>query len=126
MTAFGLLSSVFDYLTFALLLFLLQATPAEFRTGWFMESVISASCIVLVIRSRRPFYRSRPATILLLATLLVTGATLVLPWTPLAEPLGFAPLPWYFYLFIAGMVAVYVIAAELTKRFFYRWAARGQ
>ena len=63
MIVFGLLSSVFDYLTFGVLHWLLQATPEQFRTGWFQESVISAALIVLVIRSRRPFYRSRPREI---------------------------------------------------------------
>ena len=63
MMTFGLVSSVFDYLTFGVLLLVLHATQAQFRTGWFVESVISASLIVLVIRTRRPFFRSRPASI---------------------------------------------------------------
>src|SRR5208282_3251868 len=67
MITFGLLSSVFDYLTFGLLLIMLHVTQDQFRTGWFLESVISASLIVLVIRSRKPFFRSRPGKYLLLA-----------------------------------------------------------
>ena len=63
MITFGLVSSVFDYLTFGVLLLILQATQDQFRTGWFLESVISASLIVLVIRSRNPFFKSRPAKI---------------------------------------------------------------
>ena len=77
MMTFGLVSSVFDYLTFGVLLFILHATPEQFRTGWFLESVISASLIVLVIRSRKPFFKSRPSPYLLTATLLVVVVTLM-------------------------------------------------
>ena len=84
MLVFGILSSVFDYLTFGVLLWLLQASPEQFRTGWFQESVISATLIVLVIRSRRPFFQSRPGKYLLAATLVIIGLTMLLPYTPLA------------------------------------------
>jgi len=70
MITFGLVSSVFDYLTFGTLLLILHATQDQFRTGWFLESVISASLILLVIRSRKPFFKSRPSKYLLMATLL--------------------------------------------------------
>lgn len=119
MMTFGALSSVFDFLTFGALLLILQASPAQFRTGWFLESVISAALIVLVIRSRRPFLRSRPAPALLLATLAVVGITIALPYTPLAYHLGFAPLPAHFLILIGVIVLVYIGAAEITKRHFY-------
>ncbi len=86
MIVFGILSSVFDYLTFGALLWLLHANMDHFRTGWFQESVISASLIVLVIRSRRPFFQSRPGIYLLATTLLVVGLTMLLPYTPVAVP----------------------------------------
>jgi Mg2+-importing ATPase len=121
MMVFGLVSSVFDYLTFGVLLLLLHATPAQFRTGWFLESVISASLIVLVIRTRRPCFRSRPGRHLLIATLLVVAATLVLPYTPLAAILGFTPMQWPFIGALAGILALYIVAAEFAKRMFYRW-----
>ena len=79
MMVFGLASSVCDYLTFGVLLFLLHANTRQFRTGWFMESVISATLIVLVIRTRKPFYQSKPGTFLLIATLATVAATLVCP-----------------------------------------------
>jgi Mg2+-importing ATPase len=121
MMVFGLVSSVFDYLTFGVLLLLLHATPAQFRTGWFLESVISASLIVLVIRTRRPCFRSRPGLHLLIATSLVVAATLVLPYTPLAGILGFTPMHWPFIGALAGILALYIVAAELAKKIFYRW-----
>ncbi len=120
MITFGSVSSVFDYLTFGVLLFLLQATPEQFRTGWFLESVISASLIVLVIRTRKPFYKSRPGKHLLIATLLVVGVTLILPFAPLVTVFGFTPLPPPFLLVMGMIVALYVISAEAAKRVFYR------
>ena len=96
MFTFGLVSSVFDYLTFGVLLLILHATPEQFRTGWFMESVVSAAIIVLVIRSRRPFYKSRPGNQLLVATLAVVMAALILPFTPLGRIFGFVTLPAVF------------------------------
>ncbi len=119
MLTFGLLSSVFDYLTFGLLVFVLHATPEQFRTGWFLESVVSASLIVLVIRTRKPFFRSRPGKHLLLATLLVVVATLVLPFTPVARLFDFRPLTISFFILLGGIVALYIIATEITKKIFY-------
>src|SRR5450830_166980 len=92
MLVFGPLSSLFDYATFGVLLLVLRAGPMEFRTGWFMESVLSASMIVLVIRTRRPFWRSRPGRALQIATAAVAAATLVLPFTPLGTLFHFGPL----------------------------------
>ena len=120
MITFGLVSSVFDYLTFGILLLILHATVDQFRTGWFLESVVSASFIVLVIRSRKPFFKSRPSKYLLAATLLVAFVTLLLPYTPLGEILGFAPLPLLFPVIIGLVIVFYILAAELTKRIFYR------
>ena len=85
-----------------------------------MESVISASVIVLVVRSRRPFMRSRPSRGLLLATLAVVGLTLLLPYTPLRGPLGFVPLPPVFLAALLCIVVGYVGAAEVAKKYFYR------
>ena len=120
MLTFGLVSSVFDYLTFSVLLLFLHATPEQFRTGWFLESVISASLIVLVIRTRRPFFRSRPGWHLLMATLAVAAATLVLPYTPLSGILGFTPMPWSFLGALGVILALYIVSAELAKRVFYQ------
>ena len=120
MVTFGLVSSVFDFLTFGALLFILHATKEQFRTGWFLESIVSASLIVLVIRSRKPFFRSRPSKYLLLATLLTVAATVALPYTPLGDLFGFAQVPLAFLLLIALIVALYVVATEIVKAIFYR------
>jgi Mg2+-importing ATPase len=120
MMVFGLVSSVCDYLTFGVLLFFLHATERQFRTGWFVESVISASLIVLVIRTRKPFYRSRPGRYLLFATLATIVVTLLLPYTPLARLFGFTPITPLFLLALALILASYIAIAEVAKVFFYR------
>ena len=120
MVTFGLLSSVFDYLTFGILLLVLHAGMVEFRTGWFLESVVSASLIVLIVRSRRPLLRSTPGKYLLWATIAVAAVTLVLPYTPLAGPFGFAPLPPLFLVVLGVIVLLYCVAAEAMKSYFYR------
>ncbi len=120
MITFGLVSSVFDYLTFGLLLLILHANEEAFRTGWFLESVISASVIVLVIRSRKPFFRSRPGKYLLIATLSIAVITLILPFTPLGTIFGFSPLSLSTYLLLMLIVVIYIVAAEITKTIFYK------
>lgn len=120
MLVFGITSSVFDYLTFGTLLFLLPGSIEEFRTGWFVESVISASMIVLVIRSRKPFFRSRPGKYLLLATVLTGFLTLAFPLTPFAAPFGFKPLPIQVILILGAIIGLYILTAETIKKFFYK------
>jgi Mg2+-importing ATPase len=120
MLVFGLLSSVFDYLTFGVLLFVLHASVEEFRTGWFMESVISASMIVLVIRTRGPFLKSKPGKALLTATFLVALTTILLPYTPMGRLFGFAPIPFPYLLTLLLIVVLYIISAEVAKRYFYK------
>lgn len=120
MVSFGLVSSVFDYLTFGALLLLLHAAPAEFRSGWFVESVASAALIVLVVRTRRRPWQSRPARALLAATLGVVLAAAVIPFTPLGALFGFVPLPVEFLLVLLVVLVLYMAAAEGAKRIFYR------
>jgi len=120
MITFGLVSSIFDYLTFGLLLLVVHANEHQFRTGWFVESVISASLIVLVIRSRKPFFRSKPGRYLLLATLSIAVITMILPFTPLGKIFGFSPLSFSTYLFLSLIIVIYIVAAEITKTIFYK------
>ncbi len=120
MIVFGLISSVFDFLTFGALMFILHATPDQFRTGWFLESVISASLIVFVIRTRRHFLKSRPGKYLLIATIGVVVVTLIMPFTPLAALLGFGSMPLEFFVILGAIVVMYMVTAEIAKRTFYR------
>jgi Mg2+-importing ATPase len=124
MIYFGLLSSVFDYITFGVLLHYLKAGEQEFQTGWFLESVVSATLIVLVVRTRNAFYKSRPGKYLLIATLAVVGFVLVLPVLPFAATLGFVPVQPVFYLAMLGIVFTYLVCAEIFKKFFFRHFAQ--
>jgi Mg2+-importing ATPase len=120
MFVFGPLSSVFDFLTFGALLVVLGATPAQFRAGWFVESVLSAALVVFVLRTRQPVLRSRPSRSMVAVTAVVIGVTLLLPRSGLAGLLEFqAPAPAYLLL-ILTIVAAYLGSAELAKRLFYR------
>ncbi len=120
MITFGIVSSVFDFLTFGLLILVLHASQIQFRTGWFMESVISASMIVLVIRSRKPFFRSQPGKYLLIATISILLVTLILPISPLSSIFGFSPLPISYYLLIGLIILFYIFTAEVVKKIFYK------
>jgi Mg2+-importing ATPase len=120
MLVFGPLSSVFDYLTFGLLFWGLNASQALFHTGWFVESVLSASLVVFALRTRLPLHRSRPGRALLAVTGLMVLVTVLLPYTPLAGLLGFTTLPPLYLLAIVAIVVAYVASAELVKRWFYR------
>ncbi len=121
MAVFGPVSSIFDFLTFWIMLDLLHAGHTEFRTGWFVESIATQTLVVYVIRTRRiPFLKSRPSLPMLLVP---TGAALVgaiLPYTGLASLLGFTPLPTTFFLLLFGLVIVYLLLVELAKTRFYR------
>jgi Mg2+-importing ATPase len=120
MLVFGPLSSVFDYLTFAVLLWWMKAGEAQFQTGWFIESIISATLVVFAVRTRLPFLRSKPSRVMLWATLAVILVVLVLPYLPLAGYLGFTPLPLKYLLVILGIVALYFVSAEFAKIWFYK------
>jgi Mg2+-importing ATPase len=120
MLVFGLLSSVFDYLTFGILLFVMKASEKTFQTGWFVESVISACLIVLVVRTRLPFMKSLPGRYLAIATVLILLVVLFLPLTPVAGIFGFERLPFSFYCWMFLIVSVYIGSAEILKQWFYR------
>ena len=119
MIIFGLVSSVFDYATFGLLLLVVHATEQQFQTGWFVESLLTELVIALVVRTRRPFFRSRPGTLLWTSTLAVSLVTLAVPYLPFGEFLGFTPLPAWVMAVLVALTGLYVVAAEMAKKFFY-------
>jgi Mg2+-importing ATPase len=116
---FGLVSSIFDFLTFGLLLFVIRAGEAEFRTGWFIESLLTELLVALVVRTRRPFYRSRPGRWLWISALAVAVLTIALPYLPDVQVLGFVPLSFELTALIIGITLAYVLAAETVKSAFY-------
>jgi P-type Mg2+ transporter len=120
MVTFGLLSSLFDILTFAVLMGLFHAAAPLFRTGWFVESLLTELVIALVVRTRQPFYRSRPGRLLLWSTALVAALAIAIPYLPTVGVLGFVPLPGPLLVTLVGITALYVAAAEGTKKWFFR------
>jgi Mg2+-importing ATPase len=121
MLVFGPLSSVFDFLTFAVMLGVFHAGVAEFRSGWFVESLATQTLVIFAIRTRRvPFYRSRPSLAITLTAIATVTVGALLPASPIAHTLGFEPLPTGFFVALAGMVAAYLLLIEVVKRWFYR------
>ena len=120
MLEFGAVSSVFDFLTFGALLLVFHAAPDLFRTGWFVESLLTELVVALVVRTRRPFFRSRPGRLLLWSTLALVALTVAIPYLPFIRVFGFVPLPGMLLVTVMAITASYVVATEMTKRRFYR------
>ena len=120
MLTFGPISSLFDFMTFGLLLGVLHAGVVEFRTGWFLEALATQTLIIFAIRTRRvPFLKSRPGLLLTISTLTVIAVGVILTVSPWADNLGFTPLPWQFFAALAGMTIAYLVLVEITKTLFY-------
>ncbi len=125
MLVFGPVSSIGDLLTFLTLLFVIHASPAVFQSGWFMESLITQSLVVFVIRTRRlPFWKSKPALLLLAGSLASTAIALILPFTPLGSLFGLVAPPPLFLLLLVGLVGLYLFMVEMTKGMFFHRLAR--
>lgn len=122
MVEFGVLSSLFDFLTFAVLLGLFHASPEVFRTGWFVASLLTELVVALVVRTRRPFFRSRPGKTLLVSTLALIPVAFGIPFMPYVSLLGFVAVPASLLAALAGVTVLYVLATELMKKSFYRRA----
>jgi Mg2+-importing ATPase len=103
------------------MLWVFHAGPSEFRSGWFVESLATQALVIFAIRTRRvPFFRSRPSLEITLSAIGVVAIGALLPATPLARTLGFAPLPGPFFGALVGMVCGYLVLIEIGKRWFYR------
>ncbi len=120
---FGPLSSIFDALTFVVLLFVLHSQIAEFRAGWFIESAVTASLIILVIRTKHHFFRSRPSFFMLMDILAIVAVTFIIPYTVVGAIFHFAPVPPTFIPFLVLIILAYMLSAELVKLIFYKYVA---
>jgi P-type Mg2+ transporter len=117
---FGPISSLFDFVTFGVMLGGFHAGADLFRTGWFVESLATQTLVIFAIRTRKvPFFHSRPSLPLTCSTLAVATVGAVIPLTPLADPLGFVQPPLTFYLALAGLVVVYLVLIEFAKTLFF-------
>lgn len=116
MFVFGLQSSLFDFMTFGVLYYYFHAKPQTFRTAWFMESLFSEILILIVLRTRHLFFRSKPSKYLQLTSLFTFVACIVIPYLPFAEDVGLYPLPLSIFATILLIIAAYIFFAEITKR----------
>ncbi len=112
----GPISSIFDFLTFFMMLWIFHASEALFHTGWFVESLATQTLVLFIIRTAGNPLRSRPSLPLTITTISVVCIGIILPFTPLAFPLGFTPLPALYFLFLVVMVVTYLLLVEIVKR----------
>jgi len=127
MVFFGPISSIFDFATFGIMIWVFDAHAPLFRSGWFVESLATQSLVIFAIRTRRvPFFRSRPSKPLTVTTLAVVAVGTLLPFSPVAHVLGFTALPAAFFAFLVGMVIAYLVLIELGKQRFYRALPHGR
>ncbi|HET7342266.1 MAG TPA: HAD-IC family P-type ATPase, partial [Methylomirabilota bacterium] len=116
MLLIGPISSIYDFLTFFALLWVFHASEASFHTGWFVESLATQTLVLFVIRTAGNPFRSRPSAPLAATTVLIVCVGLALPFTPLASPLGFVPVPPAFFAFLGVATLTYLLLVELVKR----------
>jgi Mg2+-importing ATPase len=112
----GPISSIFDFLTFFLMVRVFQASESLFHTGWFVESLATQTLVLFVIRTAGNPLRSRPSRPLAITTLVIVAFGILLPFTPIADPLGFTPLPLSYFAFLVGMTTLYLLLVEVVKR----------
>ncbi len=121
MLVMGPISSIFDFLTFFLMLAVFSASVSVFQTAWFIESLSTQTLVVFLLRTRKtPFYKSKPGRLLLISSLSVVAVAFALPYTPLGAVFGFTPPPAIFYLALAGLIAAYLILVEVVKKWFLK------
>jgi P-type Mg2+ transporter len=123
MVFIGPISSVYDFLTFYVLLHFFRAGQPEFHTGWFVESLATQTLVLFVIRTAGNPLKSRPSTPLAITTISMVIIGIVLPYSPLAALLGFTSLPGSFFVFLAASTVTYLLLVELAKRSLFRRAA---
>ncbi|MFM8187403.1 MAG: magnesium-translocating P-type ATPase [Pirellula sp.] len=126
MLLFGTISSVFDYLTFGVLLWVLQASEAQFQTGWFIESLITELTIVMIIRTRGHWNHSYPSRLLALSTAILLVVAVLLPYTPIGSLFGLVALPWWWIASLLGISITYLVVNEKLKYLFYDRLANEQ
>ncbi len=118
----GPISSLYDFLTYFVMLVILHSSQALFRTGWFIESMLTQILVIFIIRTNRsPFYKSRPSKWVISSVLIVLIATLIIPFSPLASLLGFERPPAFFFIVLIGMVITYLVLVEFVKSWFVKY-----
>lgn len=121
MIVFGPISSIFDFLTFFIMLFVFNASAPLFQTAWFLESFSTQTLVIFVIRTMKtPFYKSKPSRLLLFSSLSVVGLSLMMPFTPLGKLFGLVEPPLPFFLVLAVLISAYLLLVEIVKKWFHQ------
>jgi Mg2+-importing ATPase len=120
MLVIGPVSSVFDFLTFYIMLKVFHAGEALFHTGWFIESIATQILVIFIIRTRKNPLRSRPNPCLIACSLSIVAFAALLPFTPPGKQLGFVSPPLFFFIVLSAMLVVYLVAVEGIKQWFFR------
>ena len=121
MVTFGPISSIFDFLTFFVMLFVFKASAPLFQTAWFIESLFTQTLVIFAIRTRKtPFYRSKPSKLLLLNIAVILVVAIAIPFTPVGRFFTFVALPGKFLVMLALFIIGYLALVEITKIWFYR------
>jgi Mg2+-importing ATPase len=117
----GPISSIFDFMTYGVMLFIFHALPPLFRTGWFIESLCTQTLVIHIIRTGKiPFIESKPSKFLIFASIFIVATGIIIPFSPLAKPFGFVPPPPLFFVALFLMVTVYLFLVQVVKKWFVR------
>jgi len=121
MLSFGPISSIFDFLTFFVLIWGFKASAPLFQTAWFIESLFTQTLVIFAIRTRKtPFFKSTASKLLILNIVVVLIAALIIPFTPLSKLFSFTALPWKFIIILGVFVVTYLVLVETVKIWFYK------
>ncbi len=120
MVSLGPVSSLFDFTTFFVMLLVFNASAPLFQTAWFIESLASQTLVVFIIRTRRPFHKSKPSRYLLASSIGIVGFGMLVPFTPIGPLFGFVAPPPAFFLVLAAILGAYLLLAETVKRWFFK------
>lgn len=121
MLTFGAVSSIFDFLTFGILILVFKLTEHQFQAGWFIESIATQVFVIYIIRTKKiPFIKSWPGKIVLINTLLIVAIAWILPFSPLGKIFNFETFSFNVILYITGIVLTYLVMTEIVKRVFYK------
>ena len=120
MIIFGIHSSIFDVITFLVLLYVLKVKESAFQTAWFVESILTELFILFIIRTHKNFFKSQPGKYLFILSILGLVITISLPYMPFADQIGLSPLPFLNLGIMLGIVAAYIITADMLKVWFFK------
>jgi Mg2+-importing ATPase len=121
MIIIGPISSIYDFLTYGIMLFIFHASAALFHTGWFIESLCTQTLVIHVIRTGKvPFLESRPSRFLILTSIFIVAIGIFIPFSPLAKPFGFVVPPPLYFVLLFFMVITYLLLVQVVKKWFIK------